>query len=215
MSPASESSVAPVLRRATRGAAAASVPVAKITAAQKRAMDQKRREDSAMTRLEAENDPTSDNEAPAEGRTMRRSLSSPDVELGRRGRPISSIESSAPMPNTGHFKRRVREGSILGPRRAVERSVSVESELAQSQDITNIERKIPEAPMSAFRPRKRQGSILGRAGLGRDSSLEPDLGQESSMNTPTRPGSAMRGNLGLFRRRKRQGSILEIGRAHV
>lgn len=219
MSQASESSVAPVLRRATRGNAAASVPVTKITAGHKRAMEQaQNRSDSAMTRLEAENDATSDNETAAAaangGIVTRTSSSSPDVELGRRGRPMSDIESSAPMPNTGNFRRRAREGSILGPRRAVKRSVSVESELAQSQDITNIEREIPEVPMSAFRPRKRQGSILGRAGHGRDNSVEPEMGRESSMNTPARPGSAMGGNLSLFRRRVRQGSILGTPGGH-
>ena len=219
MSQASESSVAPVLRRATRGAAAAaSVPVAKITAAQRRAMEQaQKRRDSAMSRLEAENDPISDNDGAATqtGKSARASSKSHEVELGRRGRPISSIESSLPMPNTtGNFRRRKREGSILGPRRAIERSVSVESELAQSQDITNIERDIPEVTMSAFKPRKRQGSILGRAGFGRDSSVEMDAGRDSALNTPARPGSAMGGNLGLFRRRVRQGSILGTPGGH-
>ncbi len=200
-------------KRPTRGATKTIETIAPtpttLTAAQRRALAQaERRRESALERLDMENEMSdNDDEGALRGRWGKGAQSQ-----------LQSVQSSAPMPNVGNFKRRKREGSILGPRRAVERSVSVESEIAQSQDITNLQHDIPEPspeaeaeverPMSAFKARKRQGSILGAAGFGRDrdSSVEKD----ASINTPARGGSVLGGGGGMFggRRRLRQGSIL-------
>lgn len=200
----------PVAKRVTRGSATVSdplknaAPLPKLSAAHNRVLEEsKSRRDSAMARLDAENQATSDTEGlgnatsqiPGAGMS-----SSPEVEVGRRGRVVSSVESSAVIPAV--FRRRARQPSILGRGGEVERSASVESDMAQSQDITNIERPVGEVMMSGFKRRQRQPSILGRAGNARSSSVEV----ERDVGTPANPGSALA--TGMFRRRARQASIL-------
>lgn len=143
-------------------------------------------------------DNDTDNEAAGRGRA--RVVDS--VEMN-----TQEAESSAQMPDITNptnrrgtsraFKRRPRQGSILGAGR-VQRSVSVESELARDESVM-LGREVMG---SAFKPRRRQGSILGDAGYGRD--------RDSSAEPPSRPGSAMGAAPagGLFGRRVRQGSIL-------
>lgn len=192
------------MARDTRGNATVSRPstrAARLSASNTRVLEEsKKRRDSAMSRLEAENDSTSSSGGPSDAvaQTLREILSSsPEVEIGRRGRVAASVESSAIIPGT--FRRRARQPSILGRGQEIERSESVDSDIAQSQDITNVERPIGRVMSSGFKPRQRQPSILGNV---RSSSVEV----ERDIGTPVNPGSALR--TGLFRRRARQPSIL-------
>jgi hypothetical protein len=192
--------------RATRGNATGSGPstrAARLSASNTTVLEEsKRRRDSAMSRLEAENESTPSSKGPSDavahapGEIL---SSSPEVEIGRRGRVAASVESSAIIPGT--FRRRARQPSILGRGQEIEieRSESVDSDIAQSQDITNVERPIGRVMSSGFKPRQRQPSILGNV---RSSSVEV----ERDIGTPVNPGSALR--TGLFRRRARQPSIL-------
>ncbi|OBT72467.1 hypothetical protein VF21_08531 [Pseudogymnoascus sp. 05NY08] len=192
--------------RATRGNATGSGPstrAGRLSASNTRVLEEsKKRRDSAMSRLEAENESTPSSAGPsdADAQAPREILSSsPEVEIGRRGRVAASVESSAIIPGT--FRRRARQPSILGRGQEIEieRSESVDSDIAQSQDITNVERPIGRVMSSGFKPRQRQPSILGNV---RSSSVEV----ERDIGTPVNPGSALR--TGLFRRRARQPSIL-------
>ncbi|OBT82217.1 hypothetical protein VE02_09005 [Pseudogymnoascus sp. 03VT05] len=192
--------------RATRGNATGSGPstrAARLSASNTRVLEEsKKRRDSAMSRLEAENEstPSSAGLSDAVAQAPREMLSSsPEVEIGRRGRVAASVESSAIIPGT--FRRRARQPSILGRGQEIEieRSESVDSDIAQSQDITNVERPIGRVMSSGFKPRQRQPSILGNV---RSSSVEV----ERDIGTPVNPGSALK--TGLFRRRARQPSIL-------
>ncbi|KFY62799.1 hypothetical protein V496_04388 [Pseudogymnoascus sp. VKM F-4515 (FW-2607)] len=192
--------------RATRGNAMVSGPSARsarLSASNTRVLEEsKKRRDSAMSRLEAENEFDSSSGGPGDAvaQAPREILSSsPEVEIGRRGRVAASVESSAIIPGT--FRRRARQPSILGRGQdiEIERSESVDSDIAQSQDITNVERPIGRVMSSGFKPRQRQPSILGNV---RSSSV----GVERDIGTPVNPGSALR--TGVFRRRARQPSIL-------
>ncbi|KFY17847.1 hypothetical protein V492_00344 [Pseudogymnoascus sp. VKM F-4246] len=190
--------------RARRGNATVPAPstrTSRLSASNTRALEEsKKRRDSAMSRLEADNEYASSSGEPsgAVAQAPRETLSSsPEVEVGRRGRAAASVESSAIIPGT--FRRRPRQPSILGRGQEIERSESVDSDIAQSQDITNVERPIGRVMSSGFKPRQRQPSILGNV---RSSSVEP----EREIGTPVNPGSALR--TGLFRRRARQPSIL-------
>ncbi|OBT64659.1 hypothetical protein VE03_05889 [Pseudogymnoascus sp. 23342-1-I1] len=194
------------MTRATRGNATVSGPstrTSRLSASNARVLEEsKKRRDSAMSRLEAENESTSSNGGPSDAiaQAPREMLSSsPEVEIGRRGRVAASVESSAIIPGT--FRRRARQPSILGrgQETEIERSESVDSDIAQSQDITNVERPIGRVMSSGFKPRQRQPSILGNV---RSSSVDV----ERDIGTPVNPGSALR--TGLFRRRARQPSIL-------
>ncbi|KFY71603.1 hypothetical protein V499_08192 [Pseudogymnoascus sp. VKM F-103] len=194
------------MTRATRGNATVPGPstrAARLSASNTGVLEESRkRRDSAISRLEAENEYTSSNGGPSDavahapGEIL---SSSPEVEIGRRGRVAASIESSAIIPGT--FRRRARQPSILGRGQdiEIERSESVDSDIAQSQDITNVERPLGRVMSSGFKPRQRQPSILGNV---RSSSVEV----ERDIGTPVNPGSALR--TGLFRRRARQPSIL-------
>ena len=191
------------MARETRGNATVSRPstrAARLSASNTRVLEEsKNRRDSAMSRLEAENESTSSSGglSDAVAQAPREILSSsPEVEIGRRGRVAASVESSAIIPGT--FRRRARQPSILGRGQEIERSESVDSDIAQSQDITNVERPIGRVMSSGFKPRQRQPSILGNV---RSSSVEV----ERDIGTPVNPGSALR--TGLFRR-ARQPSIL-------
>lgn len=176
---------------------------ARLSASNTRVLEEsKKRRDSAMSRLEAENEFDSSSGGPGDAvaQAPREILSSsPEVEIGRRGRVAASVESSAIIPGT--FRRRARQPSILGRGQdiEIERSESVDSDIAQSQDITNVERPIGRVMSSGFKPRQRQPSILGNV---RSSSV----GVERDIGTPVNPGSALR--TGVFRRRARQPSIL-------
>ncbi|KAL5351118.1 hypothetical protein ACLOAV_002969 [Pseudogymnoascus australis] len=192
--------------RATRGNAMVSGPStrsARLSASNTRVLElSKKRRDSAMSGFEAENEFDSSSGGPGDAvaQAPREILSSsPDVEIGRRGRVAASVESSAIIPGT--FRRRARQPSILGRGQdiEIERSESVDSEIAQSQDITNVERPIGRVMSSGFKPRQRQPSILGNV---RSSSV----GVERDIGTPVNPGSALR--TGVFRKRARQPSIL-------
>ncbi|KFY43170.1 hypothetical protein V495_04122 [Pseudogymnoascus sp. VKM F-4514 (FW-929)] len=188
-----EQEAQPTVTRATRGRATGRAT--RLSASNTRVLEEsKRRRDSAMSRLEAENESPSDAVAQAPSEML---SSSPEMEVGRRGTVVSSVESSAIIPGT--FRRRARQPSILGRAQEVERSESVDSDIAQSQDITNLERPLGRVMSSGFKPRQRQPSILGNV---RSSSVEP----EREIGTPVNPGSALR--TGLFRRRARQPSIL-------
>lgn len=189
-----EQEAEPTMTRATRGNATARAT--RLSTSNTRVLEEsKKRRDSAMSRLEAENEsPSSDAVAQVASEML---SSSPEMEVGRRGTVVSSVESSAIIPGT--FRRRARQPSILGRAHEVERSESVDSDIAQSQDITNVERPLGRLLSSGFKPRQRQPSILGNV---RSSSVEP----EREIGTPVNPGSALR--TGLFRRRARQPSIL-------
>jgi hypothetical protein len=127
--------------------------------------------------------------------------SSPAVEVSRRERGTTTVESS--MLSIGNFKRRPRQPSILG-RAAQARSSSVESNLAGDDGLTSIRRKNTSImSIGNFKRRPRQPSVLGGvAGAARSSSLGLDM----DVGTPARPGSAMQ--VRNFKKRAREPSII-------
>ena len=85
----------------------------------------RKKRDAAMARLEAENDPSSE-------QVMQSSdgiESSPQVEFGRRA-PVQ-----APMPSLRNFRRRL-EPSTVGRAMPRARSSSIDSNLAESDGLT-------------------------------------------------------------------------------
>lgn len=121
--------------------------------------------------------------------------SSPAVEVGRRERSTPAVENS--LLALGNFRRRPRQPSILGRAAARARSSSVESNLAKDSGLTTVDRN-----NSVLGDKhSRQPSITRTAaGRVRSSSIGLDKG------TPVHTGSIF--NLGNFRRRARQPSIL-------
>lgn len=107
--------------------------------------------------------------------------SSPAVEVGRREGSTPAVENS--LLALGNFKRRPRQPSILGHPTNRARSSSVESNLAQDNGLTSIG--------------KRNNSLLGNS-----HSRQASMGRA----TPAHTGSVF--NLGNFKRRARQPSIL-------
>ena len=161
----------------------------------------KKRRDAAMRRLEAENN-TSTEQAVSSGEQV---SSSPAVELGRRAIATPAAENS--LLAIGNFRRRTRQPSILGRKDSRARSSSVESNLAESNGLTNVPVEGSVLARGTFRRRQRQPSILGRAASRVRSS---SVGLEMDRSTPGNSDSAVR--TGMFKRRSRQQSILGTGK---
>jgi hypothetical protein len=161
----------------------------------------KKRRDAAMRRLEAENN-TSTEQAVSSSEQV---SSSPTVELGRRAIATPTTENS--LLAIGNFRRRTRQPSILGRKDSRARSSSVESNLAESNGLTNPPVEGSVLARGTFRRRQRQPSILGRAASRvRSSSVELEMDR----STPGNADSAIRS--GMFKRRARQPSILRTGK---
>lgn len=172
--------------------------------------------DAAMERLEAENTESESEKAITVSSAEveeRLSSSSPSIEMSRREAPPSAAGNS--VLNVRNFRRRPREGSILGRGRARGRSSSVESDIGAGVSMVNAPR-IENSTLAKgnFRRRAREPSILGGA-VDRQRSSSPALdldvdstGLASAVATPAQPapGSALK--FGTFRRRVRQPSIL-------
>ena len=122
--------------------------------------------------------------------------SSPAVELGRREKGTPIMENS--LFALGKFKRRPRQPSILGRAAARGRSSSIESNMAQDTGLTTIGRR-NNSLMGITHSWQQGGTITG---LGHEKSGSVGLAD----GTPTHAGSVL--NLGNFRRRARQPSIL-------
>jgi len=161
----------------------------------------KKRRDAAMRRLEAENN-TSIEQAISSGENL---SSSPAVEIGRRAIATYTTENS--LLAIGNFRRRTRQPSILGRKDPRARSSSVESNLAESNGLTNAPVEGSVLARGTFRRRQRQPSILGRAASRVRSS---SVGLEMDRSTPGNSDSAVRA--GMLKRRSRQPSILGTGK---
>jgi hypothetical protein len=160
----------------------------------------KKRRDAAMRRLEAENN-TSTEQAVSLSEQV---SSSPAVEFGRRAIATSAENSLLAI---GNFRRRTRQPSILGRKESRARSSSVESNLAESNGLTNVPVEGSVLARGTFKRRQRQPSILGRAASRVRSS---SVGLEIERTTPGNSDSAVR--TGMFKRRSRQPSILGTGK---
>ncbi|KAH8588971.1 hypothetical protein B0O99DRAFT_638069 [Bisporella sp. PMI_857] len=127
--------------------------------------------------------------------------SSPSIEVGRRDRTTTTVENS--LLAIGNFKRRPREGSILGRGATRARSSSVESNLAEDNGLTSVGRKNSSVLVTGnYKRRQREPSVSGRnAGQTRESSMGLDM----DIGTPV-VGSALK--IGNFKRRAREPSIL-------
>ncbi|EHK99847.1 hypothetical protein M7I_4249 [Glarea lozoyensis 74030] len=133
--------------------------------------------------------------------------SSPEVEIGRRERTTPAVARSA--IKIGNFKRRPREPSILGRREAMDRSSSLDSDMADDDGLTSVgKRSAKNAGIGDSHRRQRELSVGDRNTTTMAPSsmaLPMDKG-----TTPARVGSALK--LGNFRRRAREPSILGTGR---
>lgn len=161
----------------------------------------KKRRDTAMRRLEAENNTSTEQAVSSSAQAS----SSPAVELGRRAIATPTAENS--LLAIGDFRRRTRQPSILGRKESRARSSSVESNLAESNGLTNVPVEGSVLARGTFRRRQRQPSILGRAASRVRSS---SVGLETDRSTPGNADSATRA--GMFKRRSRQPSILGTGK---
>jgi hypothetical protein len=119
------------------------------------------------------------------------SKSSPEIEVGRRERTTPAIARSA--IKIGNFKRRPRQPSILGRRDAMERSSSIESDMAEDDGLTTVGKQ------------NRTPAVRNKPSMAPSSIALP-------MDRTTTPahGSALK--LGNFKRRAREPSILGPGR---
>ncbi len=163
--------------------------------------EMKKRRDAAIHRLEAENDTSNDPTI----LSNEQASSSPAVELGRRATATTTAENS--LLAFGNFRRRTRQPSILGRKNSRARSSSVESNLAESNGLTNLPVEGSVLARGTFRRRQRQPSILGRAASRVRSS---SVGLEMDRSTPGNTDSAVRS--GVFKRRSRQSSVLGASR---
>lgn len=123
--------------------------------------------------------------------------SSPAVEMGRRERNSSAVESS--VLAIGNFRRRPRQRSILGRGPGRARSSSLDSNLAEDNGLMSVGRK----NASALKRRPQETSTMGRnAATVAPSSMALEMEKEK----PAHVGSAMK--IGAFKRREREPSIL-------
>jgi hypothetical protein len=125
--------------------------------------------------------------------------SSPSVEIGRRERHSTTVESS--FLSIANFRRRPRQPSILGRGASRVRSSSVESNQADSNGLASMSsRNVSTLSLGNFKRRPRQPSILGRSARSSSIGFDPDRA------TPAQPSSAWK--IGNFKRRARESSIL-------
>ena len=165
--------------------------------------------DSRIDDLENLDSPAPNLRGPATGTPSEETLlgdldlesSSPSMEVGRRDRSTAGTESS--LLAIGNFKRRPRQGSIIGRAAARARSSSIESNLAEGTGLMSVGRESKSKLWTGTCQRHRGEAIAkgGNSGRIRSSSFGLDLDK----GTPA-VGSAMK--LGNFKRRAREPSIL-------
>lgn len=128
------------------------------------------------------------------------------IEMSRRARPATSAVDTSRL-SMANFRRRPRQPSILGRGPGRGRSSSLESNIAEDNGLMSVGRRNNAAGFAAQGHRARRGSVSGQ-----NAHLEPasSVGMEMQKATPAHGGSVL--NVGNFRRRAREPSILGTGR---